>query len=932
MATEWFYQDGDKTLGPIPQAEMARRTQQGDIAPFTPVRRGNQQDWIMIEEAAELWESSPNPANQTATQTPSSPSKGFNPYTSWLGIPQEQQPVDFYSLLGLAPFESDPQRIQAAAQQQVSKVQSSATEKQLKIAKRVRNEINQAKECLLDAQKKPRYDQKLRSLKPSLGAASGPSLQNPPPLPQAPAQQPQQQVIHLTEEDEGKPWFLQPAMLVAGIGGLVVLMGLIVFVALSFSGSEDQLAENQPPSVEPVKAETPPEESPIKTAEVPQEPAEPVAEDPSPEPAAVELDTAGLSQQVQPSLVRIVGLSFSGVTHGNGIILEKGAVLTNYSLVQKAAKVEVVLPNGSKSVADGFYAAHPELDLVLLHVDDLQGNAKPLSLSVDVPTANEPVALIGFSAAKDAYLVASPGTIQQVTSGKSLESRLNEQIGGTVNGKPIEYSPSALWLTGTSQQSTVATGGVVVNQSGQVVGTLAHVSENGYLGLASVAMQDAISWLENTEDPPVNPLRTLKTPQVAARPTPLNPRPLNPSTTPNPPATGSKNPPVSAGQSYDPKIYERMVSQWHSKFSEMHSKAVDLRTKWDEQARKVESHQEELRPIIARVRSLRTQIQQLEASIRREEVEAAQAQASARNSDDPGTQDFYARIFRRHKTRADQYRLEQRNLLGQLQTKEAEGQEVQNKLNSATALAQQYTAQFDQLSYHWLLNCDLFGKYGREAHEQNVQRMTQLAERENRIITPYLASATSYLQLGKYQEALADLNTALGLDERPMTQAVLLSLRGHTQFLAGDERKALMDLGNAIKLSDGKAALALLFRAEVQAARGRHKQAGDDFRKAARLAEDSYLVHMRHAYFLATCPVDTYRNPEVAKTSAEEACKLCQDQDWNALLSLGLACAALEEFSQAAEHLQKARSLAPPEKQTELQNRIAAYQSGRIYD
>ncbi len=39
----------------------------------------------------------------------------FDPYHEWLGILPQEQPPNYYRLLGVAPFEADPDVIRAAA-------------------------------------------------------------------------------------------------------------------------------------------------------------------------------------------------------------------------------------------------------------------------------------------------------------------------------------------------------------------------------------------------------------------------------------------------------------------------------------------------------------------------------------------------------------------------------------------------------------------------------------------------------------------------------------------------------------------------------------------------------------------------------------------------------------------------------------------------
>ena len=44
----------------------------------------------------------------------------FDPYHKWLAIPPEEQPPNHYRLLGVSPFESDPDVIENAADQRMA--------------------------------------------------------------------------------------------------------------------------------------------------------------------------------------------------------------------------------------------------------------------------------------------------------------------------------------------------------------------------------------------------------------------------------------------------------------------------------------------------------------------------------------------------------------------------------------------------------------------------------------------------------------------------------------------------------------------------------------------------------------------------------------------------------------------------------------------
>src|SRR5687767_3181415 len=85
----------------------------------------------------------------------------FDPYHLWLGIPPEEQPPDYYRLLGLRRFEGDPEVISNAADRQMLHVRSFQTGPRAVECQRLLNELSAARSYLLDRSKKAAYDQAL---------------------------------------------------------------------------------------------------------------------------------------------------------------------------------------------------------------------------------------------------------------------------------------------------------------------------------------------------------------------------------------------------------------------------------------------------------------------------------------------------------------------------------------------------------------------------------------------------------------------------------------------------------------------------------------------------------------------------------------------------------------------------------------------------
>src|SRR5689334_9176511 len=86
----------------------------------------------------------------------------FDPYHKWLGIGPDEQPASLYRLLGLRPFESDPDVIDTAAHQRLVLLKSFQGGKHSALSQKLLNEISRARQRLLDPTERAAYDALLR--------------------------------------------------------------------------------------------------------------------------------------------------------------------------------------------------------------------------------------------------------------------------------------------------------------------------------------------------------------------------------------------------------------------------------------------------------------------------------------------------------------------------------------------------------------------------------------------------------------------------------------------------------------------------------------------------------------------------------------------------------------------------------------------------
>lgn len=223
--------------------------------------------------------------------------ESFDPYLHWLGIRDPQRPPNYYRLLGIELFESDPEVISNAADRQMAHVRTFQTGKHSALSQKILNELAAAKICLLNPEKKAQYDAQLlaqqaaQQYMPPLTTVSVPGQPppgglwplNPPFVPSAPLETAPAE----PEAAEIRPvssWFSFVATVLVAV--ILVLVGLIVAVVVQKSSQQTAVppptsSEEEKPTPGPV---SPPPAGPEKPAKHPpqEKPKPPLPEKPKP--------------------------------------------------------------------------------------------------------------------------------------------------------------------------------------------------------------------------------------------------------------------------------------------------------------------------------------------------------------------------------------------------------------------------------------------------------------------------------------------------------------------------------------------------------------------------------------------------------------------------------------------------------------------------
>ncbi|MGI8978404.1 MAG: LamG-like jellyroll fold domain-containing protein [Pirellulaceae bacterium] len=109
----------------------------------------------------------------------------FDPYYTWLGIRPEEQPPDHYRLVGLRQFEDNADVIANATDQKMQFLRSMQVGKRSAQSQMLLNEVSAAGGCLLDPQRKAKYDQELRAKDAAQAQAAKAAFAKARPLPKA---------------------------------------------------------------------------------------------------------------------------------------------------------------------------------------------------------------------------------------------------------------------------------------------------------------------------------------------------------------------------------------------------------------------------------------------------------------------------------------------------------------------------------------------------------------------------------------------------------------------------------------------------------------------------------------------------------------------------------------------------------------------------
>jgi thiol-disulfide isomerase/thioredoxin len=177
------------------------------------------------------------------------------------------------------------------------------------------------------------------------------------------------------------------------------------------------------------------------------------------------------------------------------------------------------------------------------------------------------------------------------------------------------------------------------------------------------------------------------------------------------------------------------------------------------------------------------------------------------------------------------------------------------------------------------------------------------------------------------QRRLLDVQVALG--------EVNLWMGNHVGAAAAFEEALEVLATVAEKEADGemlsKAAGLYLKLGAAGARQGDHQRALVAYQSATELDPDAADAKNSLAWFLATCPLDNWRNGTLAVKLAQSACEATDWKNFQVIDTLAAALAEAGDFEAAVERQKEALKLAPTEWRSSLQTRLDRYESGEPY-
>ena len=179
---------------------------------------------------------------------------------------------------------------------------------------------------------------------------------------------------------------------------------------------------------------------------------------------------------------------------------------------------------------------------------------------------------------------------------------------------------------------------------------------------------------------------------------------------------------------------------------------------------------------------------------------------------------------------------------------------------------------------------------------------------------------------GEYDQAIVSYGQAIKLKSDDYDSYLR---RGYAYRQLRKFPEALADYDHAARLAPDKVE-PLLNRGDIRRRLGQWQLAAEEYRRAVAMDHRSGRAYRSAAWFLATCPVDRYRNADLAVQAAEKALELDGEADVKYLDTVAAAYANAGQYDKACQMLDRILESAPANAETYRQ-RLELYQKQQPY-
>ena len=226
------------------------------------------------------------------------------------------------------------------------------------------------------------------------------------------------------------------------------------------------------------------------------------------------------------------------------------------------------------------------------------------------------------------------------------------------------------------------------------------------------------------------------------------------------------------------------------------------------------------------------------------------------------------------------------------------------------------------LQSEWIVLIDPFGLLTEPEHRRRVDWCSSIIDTDDTDLPAHLSRAISYLRLGEYELALADVRVAAA--PRGTLTHVALAVQGRIVDLQGDDESAAR-LFRRSRLANDEDYITELYWGDFCNRKRDYEKAIKSYRNGVTAKPDSLYANLSMAKILATCPDLAFRDGPEARTFAESALRLGDGRYWQCYDVAAAAYAETGDFDKAIEFINQALVLAGPEEASKLKSRLAKY-------